>query len=158
MDSRLLHDLELLIDVFTSGQWKEVSVRGEGLSVRLAQAPSVRSFEPAAQPVTAAAPPPHAAPSATLASPSAGEGAIDPAWLVINAPNLGTFYLAPKPGAAPFVEIGQPVDEGTELCLIEVMKLFTSVRAPIAGTIMHVAAQDGALVEGDQPLMYIQTG
>jgi biotin carboxyl carrier protein len=84
--------------------------------------------------------------------------AIAPTWLVINAPNLGTFYRAPKPGAAPFVEVGQAVDEGTELCLVEVMKLFTSVRAPVAGTIMHVAAQDGALVEGGQPLMYIQPG
>lgn len=155
MDSRLLHDLELLIDAFASGQWKEVSVRSDGLSVRLAQSPSARGLEPAAQPVVIAAPPSEAAP---LAVPTAGEGAIDPAWLVINAPNLGTFYRAPKPGAAPFVEIGQSVDEGTELCLIEVMKLFTSVRAPIAGTIMHVAAQDGALVEGDQPLIYIQAG
>lgn len=155
MNSRLLHDLELLIDAFASGQWKEVSVRGEGLSVRLAQAPSAPGLEPAGQPVVIAAPPSEAAP---LAASNAGESTIDPAWLVINAPNLGTFYRAPKPGAAPFVEIGQSVDEGTELCLIEVMKLFTSVRAPIAGTIMHVAAQDGALVEGDQPLMYIQAG
>jgi acetyl-CoA carboxylase biotin carboxyl carrier protein len=158
MDSRLFHDLELLIDAFRSGQWKDVSVRGEGLSVRLAQTPSARSLEPAMQPVTRAAPPPQAAPSANLASSSASETAIDPAWLVINAPNIGTFYRAPKPGAAPFVENGQSVDEDTELCLIEVMKLFTSVRAPVAGTIMHIAAQDGALVEGDQPLMYIQPG
>lgn len=49
--------------------------------------------------------------------------------MVVEAPNLGTFYRSPKPGAPPFVEIGQEVQKGAELCLIEVMKLFTSVRA-----------------------------
>ena len=47
----------------------------------------------------------------------------------MRAPNLGTFYRAPKPGAPPYVAVGQRVEAATEVCLIEVMKLFTSVRA-----------------------------
>lgn len=82
--------------------------------------------------------------------------AIDPSWVAVEASNLGTFYRSPKPGSPPFVEVGQTVRQGAELCLIEVMKLFTSVRAEIGGKIRHIAAADGQLVEGGQPLMYIE--
>lgn len=156
MDNRLWHDLELLLEAFTSGQWKEVAMRSEGLSVRLAQGVSHHSPDMSLRAVSAGLAP--EAPAAALPEAIAPDAAVDPAWHVVNAPNIGTFYRAPKPGSAPFVEIGQPVEEGAELCLIEVMKLFTSVRAPIAGTVRHIAAQDGALVEGGQPLMYIQPG
>jgi acetyl-CoA carboxylase biotin carboxyl carrier protein len=71
---------------------------------------------------------------------------------IVNAPNLGTFYRAPKPGAAPYVEIGDTVAEGEELCLIEVMKLFTAVRAEAAGRLHAVLAEDGSMVEAGQPL------
>ena len=81
---------------------------------------------------------------------------IDPRWIAVTAPNLGTFYRSPKPGAPAFVEVGQKISVGTELCLIEVMKLFTSVRAEIAGTVRHIAAADAELVDGGQPLMYIE--
>ena len=57
---------------------------------------------------------------------------------LVRAPNLGTFYRAPKPGAAPYVAIGQKVEAETEVCLIEVMKLFTSVCAGVAGTVREV--------------------
>ena len=72
------------------------------------------------------------------------------------APNLGTFYRSPKPGSPPFVELGQQVAADTEICLLEVMKLFTSVNAGVAGTIMKVCAVDAELVEGDQVLFYIE--
>ena len=73
------------------------------------------------------------------------------------APNLGTFYRSPKPGSPPFVEVGQKVTADTEVCLIEVMKLFTSVKAGTAGTVRHVAAADAELVEGGQVLLYIES-
>lgn len=91
----------------------------------------------------AVAPPPAAAP-APVAIP---EGAT-----IIAAPNLGTFYRAPKPGAAAYVEVGGRVGADEELCLIEVMKLFTAVKAGKAGTIVAVLAEDGAMVEAGQPL------
>lgn len=74
---------------------------------------------------------------------------------IICAPNLGTFYRAPKPGAENYVEVGSVVLEGDELCLIEVMKLFTSVQSQAAGTIHSVLAEDGAMVEAGQPLFAI---
>lgn len=72
--------------------------------------------------------------------------------IIVSAPNLGTFYRAPKPGAANYVEVGSKVNAGDELCLIEVMKLFTAVRAEAAGTVHSVLVEDGAMVEGGQPL------
>jgi biotin carboxyl carrier protein len=75
---------------------------------------------------------------------------------ISRAPYLGTFYRAPKPGEASFVELGATVGAESELCLVEVMKLFTSVRAGIAGTIAHVLAVDGQMVEAGQPLFAIE--
>ena len=74
----------------------------------------------------------------------------------MRAPNLGTFYRAPKPGAAPYVTVGQTVDADTEVCLIEVMKLFTSVLAGVEGTVRKVLVEDAELVEYDQPLFLIE--
>lgn len=82
--------------------------------------------------------------------------AIDPAWTAVIAPNLGTFYRSPKPGSPAFVEVGQSISAGTEVCLIEVMKLFTSVRTEAGGIVRHIAAEDAQLVEGGQPLIYIE--
>ena len=74
----------------------------------------------------------------------------------MRAPNLGTFYRSPKPGAAPYVSVGQTVGADTEVCLIEVMKLFTSVPAGVAGAVRKVLVEDAELVEYDQPLFLIE--
>lgn len=71
---------------------------------------------------------------------------------IVTAPNLGTFYRAPKPGAANYVEVGDMIADGDELCLIEVMKLFTAVRADARGRLHAVLAEDGSMVEAGQPL------
>ena len=75
---------------------------------------------------------------------------------IVTAPYLGTFYRAPKPGSAAYVEVGSTVDSDSEVCLVEVMKLFTAVRAGHAGTIVAILAEDGALVSPDQPLFAIE--
>ena len=72
------------------------------------------------------------------------------------APVLGTFYRAPKPGAAPFVEIGARVAPDTVVCIVEVMKLMTSVTAGVAGEVVELLATDGSLVEYGQPLLRIR--
>jgi biotin carboxyl carrier protein len=76
--------------------------------------------------------------------------------VAIRAPNLGTFYRAPKPGAAPYVELGQIVEADTEVCLIEVMKLFTPVKAGLSGRIVKICVEDGKMVEYDAPLFFIE--
>jgi acetyl-CoA carboxylase biotin carboxyl carrier protein len=74
---------------------------------------------------------------------------------IVTAPNLGTFYRAPKPGAEDYVKVGSQVQAGDEVCLIEVMKLFTAVRSNVSGRIHSVLAEDGSMVEAGQPLFAV---
>jgi acetyl-CoA carboxylase biotin carboxyl carrier protein len=76
--------------------------------------------------------------------------------LPITAPLLGTFYVAPEPGAPPFVKVGQQITEDTTVGLIEVMKVFNSVRAAVSGTIVEVVAQNGQFVEFGQTLFIVK--
>ena len=95
-------------------------------------------------------------PRRRLQASAAPVGAVPPGWVQIRAPSLGTFYRAPKPGAPKFVEVGATVTPESDLCLIEVMKLFTTLRSGVSGTVREVYVQDGELVEFDQPLFLIQ--
>lgn len=76
----------------------------------------------------------------------------------VRAPMVGTFYRRPSPDEPAFVEEGAAVKKGDPLCLIEVMKLFTTIEAPVDGTIESIAPEDGSLVEFDQALFVIRTG
>ena len=77
-------------------------------------------------------------------------------WIAVVAPNLGTFYRAPKPGAPPFVNVGQTVTPETEMCLLEVMKLFTTVTAGAGGVVRRICVQDAEMVEFGETLFYIE--
>lgn len=75
--------------------------------------------------------------------------------LEVRAPMVGTFYRAPSPGEPPFVEKGDHVERGTPLCLIEVMKLFTTIESTLTGRVTEVLVDDTTLVEYGQPLFVI---
>jgi acetyl-CoA carboxylase biotin carboxyl carrier protein len=74
----------------------------------------------------------------------------------IVAPMLGTFYRAPAPGEAPFVEVGSTVEPDTIVCIIEVMKMMNSVHAGVAGTIAEVCVESGEPVEYGAPLFRVE--
>jgi biotin carboxyl carrier protein len=74
----------------------------------------------------------------------------------ITAPLLGTFYVAPEPGAPPFVQVGATVTEDTTCGLIEVMKVFNSVRAGVKGVVSEVVAQNGQFVEHGETLFLVK--
>ena len=86
--------------------------------------------------------------------PDAGKAAAGGADIV-KSPMVGTFYSKPSPEDPPFVAVGQNVKKGDTLCLIEVMKLFTTVECTTDGTVETIFVEDGALVEFDQPLFLI---
>jgi len=73
----------------------------------------------------------------------------------IEAPILGTFYRAPAPGAAPFVDVGSRVEADTVVCLIEVMKMMNPIPAGVAGTIAQICVENAALVEYGAPLFRV---
>jgi acetyl-CoA carboxylase biotin carboxyl carrier protein len=74
----------------------------------------------------------------------------------VTAPLLGNFYRSPRPGDAPFVEVGDTVTEDSAIGIIEVMKLMNSVRAGVAGTVVAILAEDGKAVEAGQPLIRVK--
>jgi acetyl-CoA carboxylase biotin carboxyl carrier protein len=76
-------------------------------------------------------------------------------FIPVKSPMLGTFYRSPKPGDPPFVETGAKVSEETAICIIEVMKLFSTIHAGLRGKISKVCAEDGQLVEYDQVLFLV---
>ena len=90
------------------------------------------------------------------AAPAAAAPAAEHDGAVIVAPMPGTFYRAPAPGAAPFVEAGTRVDAGTIVGIIEVMKMMNSIPAGIAGTIVSVEVENGEAIEHGQPLFRIE--
>jgi len=95
-----------------------------------------------------AAPAPVAAPVAP-ATPAAPEGH------VVKSPMVGTFYRAPSPGAKSFVDIGQNVNEGETLCIIEAMKLLNEIESDKTGMVKAILVENGQAVEFGQPLFII---
>jgi acetyl-CoA carboxylase biotin carboxyl carrier protein len=154
-------DVESLVELFKASDWDEMHVQVGDFELFLSNDPNAtgpsRAAAPAAAPVAVAAvaaPAPAAQPAAAPAARA--ETAVPDGMLVIRAPNLGTFYRAPKPGAPAYVEVGQRVEPDTEVCLIEVMKLFAPVRAGLTGIVREIRARDGEMVEFDQALILVE--
>ncbi len=89
--------------------------------------------------------------SESIEAAATEEGLLD-----IRAPMVGTFYNAPKPGAAPFVEIGSSVNKDTVIAIIEVMKLMNSIPAGLNGEIIEILVEDAQFVEKGQLLMRVR--
>jgi acetyl-CoA carboxylase biotin carboxyl carrier protein len=89
--------------------------------------------------------------------PADGKIALVADQFEITAPMVGTFYRAQSPEAPPFVEIGSVVSRGQPLCLIEVMKLFTTVHAEQDGRVVHIGAENGEFVEYGRTLFVLES-
>ncbi|MBK1990487.1 acetyl-CoA carboxylase biotin carboxyl carrier protein [Sphaerospermopsis aphanizomenoides BCCUSP55] len=76
-------------------------------------------------------------------------------YVEVQSPMVGTFYRAPAPGEAPFVEVGDRVRSGQSVCIIEAMKLMNEIEAEVSGQVMEILVQNGEPVEYGQPLMRI---
>jgi acetyl-CoA carboxylase biotin carboxyl carrier protein len=91
---------------------------------------------------------------AAAAAPAAQEAAVHPG--AVTSPMVGVVYLAPEPGAPPFVTIGQPVAAGQTVLLIEAMKTFNQIKAPKAGTVTAILVQNSAPVEYGEALIILE--
>ena len=153
----VLHILKLIdeshFDYFQLevGELKITVSKGDPIPLAAAPQPS------AAPAVATPAPKPAVASAAPAAAPQSAKSVTVPeGMLAITAPLLGTFYVAPEPGAPPFVKVGQAITEDTTVGLIEVMKVFNSVRATVKGTIVEVVVQNGQFVEFGQTLFIVK--
>jgi acetyl-CoA carboxylase biotin carboxyl carrier protein len=163
-DPKKSHDIEALIADFQRSGMRELHVKAGDVEIYLSADPGGPGLDaaPVAQVSTPApvASSPGAVPAPAVQSVQSAQAVqpdadIPANGIIVRAPYLGTFYRAPKPGSPVYVEIGSVVTAGTELCLVEVMKLFTAVRADVSGRVHAILANDGAMVEADQPLFVI---
>ena len=110
-----------------------------------------------AAPMTYAAPPPAAAPAAAADPVEAAAPAAEPEedGYEVAAPMVGTFYASASPGASPYVQVGDRVNEGDTLCIIEAMKMMNQIEADVSGVIKSIRVQNGEPVEYGQTLVVI---
>ncbi|HFC8477397.1 TPA: acetyl-CoA carboxylase biotin carboxyl carrier protein [Neisseria subflava] len=149
-----LRKLKKLIDLVEESGIAEIEVTEGEEKVRItrttaAAAPVYAAPAPAAAPVAA----PAATPAA--AAPAAAPAARD----LSNAqksPMVGTFYRAPGPNSAAFVEVGQQVKAGDTLCIIEAMKLMNEIEAEKSGVVKEILVENGTPVEYGEPLFIIE--
>ena len=150
-----IRKLKKLIELLNESDVAEIEIREGEESVRISRYSSVA---PAPVPTTAIAPPPPApapAPAETGSAQAEAEPAL-PEGHVVKSPMVGTFYRAPSPGAKPFVEVGDRVEAGDTLCIIEAMKILNQIEADQAGTVAAILVENGEPVEYGQPLFVIQ--
>jgi acetyl-CoA carboxylase biotin carboxyl carrier protein len=106
------------------------------------------------EPATAQTAPAPAQPTSTPSTTDAQD--VPEHWVAVTAPLAGTVYRAPRPDASPFVEVGDTVAPEDTVALVEVMKLFTELKAEVSGKVARIEAEDSSLVEFGQNLIWIE--
>ena len=146
-----IRKVKKLIELLEESNIGEIEIKEGEESVRISR----HGNQPAA-PMAYAAP---AAPAPAVAPAPAETAANEPAAPAIDnavlSPMVGTFYRAPSPDAASFVEVGQTVRVGDVLCIVEAMKMMNQIEADCAGTVTAIHVENGDAVEFDQPLISI---
>ena len=166
MDGNDLKELRELVEFLKSHEIAEFELERAELKVRLkfaGAAPAAVDMAQMARMMVAQGTP---APAAPVAAPAASAPAAPPAAAaeadphaglhVVKSPIVGTFYAAPAPDADPFVNVGDQVQNGQVLCIVEAMKLMNEIESDAAGEIVAVLAKPGQPVEYGQPLFSIK--
>lgn len=148
-----LRKLKKLIDLVQDSGIAELEISEGEERVRITRTLAGAPVQYAPPPVYATAPVP-AAPEVTNGSAVAQEVA-QPEGHIVKSPMVGTFYRSPSPGAKAFVEVGQTVNVGDTLCIIEAMKLMNEIETDQAGVIKAILVENGQPVEYGEPLFII---
>ncbi len=147
------HDAVSLVDelaiLLHRHELSEVEVEKDGLYVRLAAGGVVQTSTPGA---------PRAASSAAPQKLETNTETTDGNVSYITSPFVGTFYRAPNPEAAPFVDEGTKIKKGQVLCIVEAMKLMNEIEAEVDGVITQILVESGQPVEYGEPLFKIRQG
>ncbi|WEK32797.1 MAG: acetyl-CoA carboxylase biotin carboxyl carrier protein subunit [Candidatus Pseudomonas phytovorans] len=139
--------IKSLIDLLQASDLSELTLSEAGCTLTLARQAELPQRSPS--PVLAG---PDLAATLTLAEPPAPAAALSQD---IPSPLYGILHLTPAPGEAPFVTVGQRVEAGAVLCIVEAMKMFHQVQAPHAGVVEALLAEAGSEVDAGQPVVRI---
>ncbi|MBS1598765.1 MAG: acetyl-CoA carboxylase biotin carboxyl carrier protein [Bacteroidetes bacterium] len=159
MDFKQIQELIKLINKSNIG---ELTVEEKGFRITIKQKEEpvqqiVTAAPMQAQPIVQAVAPAVASQPAAASKPKAAESA--PAaenYLTIKSPMIGTFYRSASPEKPPFASVGDEVEPGKVVCIIEAMKLFNEIESEVKGKIVKVLAEDASPVEYDQPLFLVE--
>ncbi|WP_354583685.1 acetyl-CoA carboxylase biotin carboxyl carrier protein [Hymenobacter sp. UYCo722] len=152
-------ELQELLDFIAKSGLNKVNIETEEFKISVQRDPNTKTVFSAAAPVAAAAPAPVAAPAA---APAAASAAPTPAeapagnYKSLKAPMIGTFYRSSGPDAPAFAQVGDMVEKGQVICIIEAMKLFNEIEAEESGRIVKALVDNATPVEYDQPLFLIE--
>ncbi len=152
-----IRKIKKLIELLEESDIGELEIKEGEESVRISRSAGTPAVQPVVAPTVVAA-----APAAAPVTGSAGEpvaesreNAAPLPGHVVKSPMVGTYYAAPSPGSAPFVEIGKQVKAGDVICIVEAMKMMNQIEADRAGVVEAILVEDGEPVEFDQPLITI---
>jgi acetyl-CoA carboxylase biotin carboxyl carrier protein len=157
-----LQDLKQLIEFLKENQVSEFELDGGDSRVRLKfdqpQAPSASVSDLLAAMSAGRPPAPRSTSSKHTAPSAADEPAEDPdeGLHLVKSPIVGTFYGSPSPGAPPFVSVGERVEKGQVICIVEAMKLMNEIEADADGEIVKCLVSNGQAIEFGQPLFSIR--
>ena len=151
-----IRKVKKLIELLDESGIAEIEITEGEESVRISRySQNAPVAAPAAAPVAA----PAAAPIAAAAAPATAEttapATVEEDGYEVNAPMVGTYYAASSPGAAPYVQVGDRINEGDTLCIIEAMKMMNQIEADVSGVIKSIRIQNGEPVEFGQTLFVI---
>jgi len=141
--------IEEVLHLMESRGLVEVELEHQGMKIRLKKAAAA----PGPQVVEYVTGVPQAAPTPPPTKAGIEESS---RRIIIKSPMVGTFYRAPAPDAPPFVEVGQELEVGQVVCIIEAMKLMNEIKSEIAGRVTEILAENGDPVEFGQPLFAIE--
>ncbi|MDD3212350.1 MAG: acetyl-CoA carboxylase biotin carboxyl carrier protein [Eubacteriales bacterium] len=145
-----IKEIKALASVLTQSDLTALEYSEGEMHIRLERAP-----KPIAPIMTAAPYAPAAIPVAAPEQALAEDGNDFNNLCEVKSPMVGVFYAAPSPDANPFVKVGDMVEKGQIVCLIEAMKLMNDIVAPVTGRIVDICTQNGAVVEYGQTIMKI---
>jgi acetyl-CoA carboxylase biotin carboxyl carrier protein len=145
-----IRKVKKLIELLEESNVAEIEIHEGEESVRISRMSTILPAQAVAQAAPAVTAPPKVA-----AAPLAAAEPAKPEGHMVTSPMVGTFYEAPSPGAKPFVEIGQQVDVGDTLCIVEAMKMLNQIEADKAGTLSARLVENGEPVEFGQSLFVI---
>lgn len=153
-----LNEIQDLIKFVSKSGVTEVEIEQKDFKITI-KAEKAKADAPiyvqATAPVAAAPVAPAAAPVAQTPAAPVAAANDDAKYITVKSPMIGTFYRSAGPDKEPFVSVGQSINKGETVCIIEAMKLFNEIEAEISGKIIKVLVDDASPVEYDQPLFLV---
>ena len=150
-----LRKLKSLIELFESSGIGELEISEGEERVRITRAPAAGTQSVVVQSPGSSLPATPAEPSPAMQATASAPAPAEPEGHTVKSPMVGTFYRAGAPGSKPFVEVGDGVQVGDTLCIIEAMKLMNEIEADKAGVVKAILVENGQPVEYGQPLVVI---